>query len=118
MESRDIILIGTPVDSGKRRRGCLMGPDAFRVAGLAEALTSLGHRVTDRGNLSPDPVEVAPDERLWALSETVGWTSALARAGEEAAGQGMPIFLGGDHALSMGSVAGVAAFGNLKLAPG
>lgn len=109
MDSRDIILIGAPVDSGKRRRGCLMGPDAFRVAGLAEALTSLGHRVTDRGNLLPDTAEVAADPRLWALGETVGWTSSLARAGEEAAGQGMPIFLGGDHSLSMGSVAGVAA---------
>jgi arginase len=109
MVSRDIILIGAPVDSGKRRRGCLMGPDAFRVAGLAEALTSLGHRVTDRGNLIPDETQVAPDPRLWALAETVGWTTALARVGEEAAAQGMPIFLGGDHALSMGSVAGVAA---------
>ena len=109
METRDILLIGAPVDSGKRRRGCLMGPDAFRVAGLAEALTGLGHRVADRGNLVPDDMEIAPDPRLWALAETVGWTSALARAAEEAAAQGMPIFLGGDHALSMGTVSGVAA---------
>ncbi|WP_210528325.1 arginase [Rubellimicrobium arenae] len=109
MESRDIILIGAPVDSGKRRRGCLMGPDAYRVAGLAEALSSLGHRVVDRGNVAPDPVDVAEDPRLFALGETVGWTVSLMRAAEEAAPQGMPIFLGGDHALSMGSVAGVAA---------
>jgi arginase len=108
MESRDIIIIGAPVDSGKRRRGCLMGPDAYRVAGLPEALASLGHRVSDRGNLSPDATEVAPDPRLWALGETVGWTLALSRAAEEGAAAGMPIFLGGDHALSMGSVAGVA----------
>jgi arginase len=108
MESRDIIFIGAPVDSGKRRRGCLMGPDAYRVAGLPEALTSLGHRVTDRGNVLPDAVEVAPDPRLWALGETVGWTTSLSRAAEEAAALGMPIFLGGDHALSMGSVAGIA----------
>ena len=94
METRDIILIGAPVDSGKRRRGCLMGPDAYRVAGLVEALTGLGHRVTDRGNFVPDAVEIATDARLWALAETVGWTSALARAAEEAAGQGMPIFMG------------------------
>jgi arginase len=108
MEPRDLILLGAPVDSGKRRRGCLMGPDAYRVAGLAEALASLGHRVSDRGNMAPDPVEVPPDPRLWELAETVGWTQSLARAAEEAVGQGMPIFLGGDHALSMGSVAGVA----------
>ena len=108
MEPRDLILLGAPVDSGKRRRGCLMGPDAYRVAGLAEALASLGHRVSDRGNMAPDPVEVPPDARLWELAETVGWTQSLARAAEEAVGLGMPIFLGGDHALSMGSVAGVA----------
>lgn len=108
MEPRDIILIGAPVDSGKRRRGCLMGPDAYRVAGLGEALASLGHRVADRGNLLPDAADVPPDPRLWSLSETVGWTRSLARAAEAAAAQGMPIFLGGDHALSMGSVAGVA----------
>jgi len=86
-----------------------MGPDAFRVAGLPESLAELGHRVLDRGNVVPDALEVAPVERLWALGETVGWTAALARVAEEAAGQGMPIFLGGDHALSMGTVAGVAA---------
>lgn len=109
MEPRDIILIGAPVDSGKRRRGCLMGPDAYRVAGLAEALGSLGHRVADLGNLRPDPAEVPPDPRLWALGETVGWTVSLSRAAEEAARRGIPIFLGGDHALSMGSVSGIAA---------
>lgn len=109
MDARDIILIGAPVDSGKRRRGCLMGPDAFRVAGLAEALCSLGHRVVDRGNLRPDANEVPAHDSLFALPETVGWTTALAREAETAAREGMPIFLGGDHALSMGSVAGMAA---------
>ena len=53
MPDKDIILIGAPVDSGKDRRGCLMGPDAYRTAGIAEALSDLGHRVSDRGNLSP-----------------------------------------------------------------
>ncbi|EPX86116.1 arginase [Rubellimicrobium thermophilum DSM 16684] len=109
MSEHDIILIGAPVDSGKRRRGCLMGPDAFRVAGLAEALESLGHRVKDLGNLCPDPVDLPEDPHLFGLPETVGWTAALMRAGKEAAAQGFPVFLGGDHALSMGSVAGVAA---------
>ncbi|MFC5565158.1 arginase [Rubellimicrobium aerolatum] len=109
MHTRDILLIGAPVDSGKRRRGCLMGPDAFRVAGLREALEGLGHRVTDKGNVAAEAVDVPDDTRLHALAETVGWTRSLLRAAEEAMGQGMPIFLGGDHALSMGTVAGVAA---------
>ncbi|TNC51145.1 arginase [Rubellimicrobium rubrum] len=108
MDTRDIILIGAPVDSGKRRRGCLMGPDAYRVAGLAEALSGLGHRVSDLGNIAPDLSDAPSDPKLWALGETVGWTTALARVAEDAAGRGMPIFMGGDHALSMGSVAGVA----------
>jgi arginase len=109
MEARNIILIGAPVDCGKRRRGCLMGPDAYRVAGLAGALASLGHHVSDRGNLRPDTTDVPDDARLHALPETVGWTSALIREGRAAAAEGMPVFLGGDHALSLGSVAGVAA---------
>jgi len=106
-----ILLIGAPVDSGKRRRGCLMGPDAFRVAGLADALGDLGLHVEDRGNLAPDPATPPPDTpaHLHAPGETIGWTTAIARAAIEAAPSGMPIFLGGDHALSLGSVTGMAA---------
>lgn len=105
-----IILIGAPVDCGKRRRGCVMGPDAFRVAGLAEAVTGLGLGLEDRGNLVPDAV-AAPEApaHLHGLAETIGWTSAIARAARTAAPGGMPIFLGGDHALSLGSVTGMAA---------
>ncbi|MCE8005839.1 arginase [Aestuariivita sp.] len=105
----DIILIGAPVDSGKRRPGCLMGPDAYRTAGLPRALRDLGHRVEDMGNLTP--ATHGPDtagERLFALNETIGWTHRLVRAGHEAAARGIPVFLGGDHSLSIGSVAGVA----------
>lgn len=110
MKPKTIILIGAPVDSGKRRRGCLMGPDAFRTAGLAETLVDLGHKVRDMGNLSPaqHPAD-DPGEHIYALHETIGWTHRLIRAGEEAMARGLPIFLGGDHSLSLGSVAGVAA---------
>lgn len=110
--SRDCILIGAPIDSGQRRPGCLMGPAAYRVAGIAATLSALGHHVQDRGDLAPDPV---PDPgwpgnpAVHHLAETLGWTAALAREGRAAMGQGMPIFLGGDHSLSLGSVAGVAA---------
>ena len=111
MTPQDIILIGCPVDSGKRSRGCLMGPDAYRTAGLAEALTDLGHRVTDRGNLAAAPVTVPADAlaHLHALAETIGWTQTLSATAQSAMGQGLPIFMGGDHSLSLGSVAGVAA---------
>lgn len=105
------ILIGAPVDSGKKRRGCLMGPDAYRIAGIGEALAELGHDVRDLGNLSPTPA-VAPDSlpsHLIDPDETIGWTITLIQAAENALAEGgLPIFLGGDHSLSLGSVAGAA----------
>jgi len=111
MTQTHIILIGAPVDCGKRRRGCLMGPDAYRTAGIAEAVTALGHKVTDLGNLAPEVVTVDPPKNplVHALAENVGWTRTLSAAAQKAAKDGMPIFLGGDHALSLGSVAGMAA---------
>ena len=111
MTPQDIILIGCPVDSGKRSRGCLMGPDAYRTAGLAEAMTDLGHRVTDMGNLAPAPAAAPRDAlaHLHALTETIGWTQSISAAAQAAMARGLPIFMGGDHSLSLGSVAGVAS---------
>ena len=108
---RDCILIGAPMDCGQRRPGCLMGPAAYRVAGLAQALSDLGHGVQDLGDLAPvavGPVSCA-NPAVHDLAETVGWARALREAGAQAMAQGFPIFMGGDHALSLGSVAGVAA---------
>lgn len=110
MTPTNCILIGAPVDSGKRRTGCLMGPDAYRTADLAKALSALGHTVSDRGNLTPaDHAPDAQDAHIHALNQTIGWTQTLLAAGRNAMAQGLPIFLGGDHSLSLGSVAGVAA---------
>ncbi|WP_227267918.1 arginase [Roseobacter weihaiensis] len=106
MTHKNCILIGAPVDSGKRRRGCLMGPDAYRTADLARALRDLGHRVEDRGNVAPARFTAEPHARLHALQETIGWTVSLAAAAERALPDGMPIFMGGDHALSLGTVLG------------
>ena len=112
MTQKHLILIGAPVDCGKRRRGCLMGPDAFRTAGIAEAITELGHSVTDVGNLTPDtqPLPAHANPEVYKLDETVGWTRTLAKAAVDHARNGMPVFLGGDHALSLGSVAGMADY--------
>lgn len=87
-----------------------MGPDAYRTAGIAEALTDLGHTTTDWGNLAPADMTVpAPRNPLvHDLARTVGWTKTLADAAERAAAIGMPIFLGGDHALAAGTVSGMA----------
>ncbi|OED47687.1 arginase [Rhodobacteraceae bacterium (ex Bugula neritina AB1)] len=109
MSSQHCILIGAPVDSGKRRAGCLMGPDAYRTAGITEALESLGHSVEDLGNLTPDShAEDSNDELVYGRNETIGWTSRLTQAAEDALTRGTPVFLGGDHSLSLGSVAGAA----------
>ena len=109
MPSRHIVLVGAPLDCGKARKGCLMGPDAYRIAGISRALTDLGHEVSDLGNLSPDSNDIPERKGLVNLSETIGWTTALMRTAQEAMHQGLPIFLGGDHALSLGTVPGVAA---------
>lgn len=89
-----------------------MGPDAYRVAGLMQALSDLGHTVADIGDTQPDPVESPEDPHLFALPECIGWTQALSRMAQEVARQGLPIFMGGDHALSMGTVSGMAAHAN------
>ena len=109
--SQSCILVGAPMDCGKRRQGCLMGADALRTAGLAEALSGLGHDVRDIGNVVPDVADPVPvdNPNLHAHAEVVGWTSALMRTARQAASEGTPIFMGGDHALSAGTVAGIAA---------
>lgn len=111
---RHCILIGAPVDTGQRRAGCLMGPAAYRTAGIARALEALGHQVSDRGDVAPAPLTEpphCPNPVVHHLAETLGWTQALAEAGQRAmeVENALPVFMGGDHSLSLGSVAGVAA---------
>ena len=106
---RTCILIGAPVDAGQRRPGCLMGPAAYRVAGLAGALADLGHGVEDRGDLAPDAVEArAANPAVHGLGAVLGWTAALREATRAALASGFPIVLGGDHSLALGTVAGAA----------
>ncbi len=105
------ILIGAPIDSGQKREGCLMGPAAFRVAGIARSLAELGVECEDWGDVTqgPRPEVTCPNPAVHHLAETVAWTQALAARAEKAMGRGFPIFMGGDHSLSLGTVAGVAA---------
>lgn len=108
MNTHDITLIGAPLDCGKKRSGCLMGPDAYRTAGLADALADLGHSVRDAGNVVPNASSAAQHKTIYALPETIAWTEALADAAQSAMADSVPIFMGGDHALSLGTVLGVA----------
>jgi arginase len=103
-------LLGAPVQEGSGRRGCDMGPAAYRAAGLAESLAELGHEVVDLGDVRPAlPREHAhPNPALKKLGETVAWIEALADAAYAASAEGIPLFMGGDHSLSAGTVAGMA----------
>lgn len=110
MTARHCILIGAPVDSGQRVAGCLMGPSAYRVAGLGAALTALGHTVEDRGDVAPVPAGAVecPNPKVHRLAETVGWTRALSEATDRAMADGFPVFMGGDHSLGLGVISGLA----------
>lgn len=105
-------LIGAPIDAGQKRAGCVMGPAAYRVAGLADAIAELGHAVEDWGDVTlPDlkPVTCA-NPAVHSLPEILGWTEVLAEAVARALQAGsLPLVMGGDHALALGSVSGAAA---------
>ncbi|MBT9371761.1 arginase [Rhizobium sp. CSW-27] len=103
-------LIGVPLQDGASQLGCEMGPSALRTAGIVGALTELGHRVSDLGNLVPRPLETVahPNPAVRNLAVIRGWIEAIAETAYRESTDGMPIFLGGDHALSAGSVSGIA----------
>lgn len=105
-----ISLIGAPTDIGAGARGASMGPEALRVAGLQPVLESHGLQVVDRGNLSGPPNPwLPPVDGHRHLAEVVAWNTALHAAVYAELRQGrMPIVLGGDHCLAMGSISAVA----------
>ena len=107
------ILIGAPIDEGQRRPGCLMGPAAYRVAGIARAIGDLGHGVEDWGDVALPALKplTSANPVVHCLPECVGWTEVLAdRVDDALSDGGLPIIMGGDHSLALGSVAGAAAF--------
>ena len=103
-------LIGAPTDIGAGHRGASMGPEALRVAGLAEALRARGLDVADRGNLA-GPVNPwqPPQDGYRHLPQVLAWNRAVAEAvGAELAQDRLPVLLGGDHSLAIGSIGAVA----------
>jgi arginase len=109
-----IALLGAPIEIGASQRGTLMGPDALRTAGIGRVLEQLGFQVEDHGNLVA-PVALAadgpPPANAKYYEEIKPWIGALSeRAWQLARSGAIPIFMGGDHSLSMGSVNGVTRY--------
>ena len=104
-------LIGAPTDVGAGTRGSSMGPEALRVAGLADALRSLGVQVGDAGNLADPANPGARQHGAWRhLEQVTAWSRAVRDATAAALRAGdLPLLLGGDHSLAFGSIAAVAA---------
>ena len=108
-----VILIGAPIDEGQRRPGCVMGPAAYRVAGISGAVRELGHVVSDWGDVTLPPLTDATcsNPAVHSLPQVLGWTQVLCDKVDDALSEGaMPVILGGDHSLALGSVAGAATF--------
>jgi arginase len=105
-----ISLIGAPTDIGAGDRGASMGPEAMRVAGLGEALIARGLDVVDRGNLAgPFNPWLPPVDGYRHLDAVVAWNRAVMQAiGAELGADRLPVLLGGDHCLAIGSITAVA----------
>ncbi len=107
---RRLQLIGAPTDIGASARGACMGPEALRVAGLQQALEGRGLQVRDLGNLSgPANPWLQPVQGYRHLPEVVQWSQRVFGAVSAALQQGhLPVVLGGDHSLGLGSISAVA----------
>ena len=108
--TRPIRLIGAPTDVGAGSRGASMGPEAMRVAGLQATLEAHGLVVTDGGNLTgPANPWLPPMEGYRHLAEVAAWNRTVHDAVHGALAESfMPILLGGDHCLAIGSISAVA----------
>ena len=106
-----IAIIGAPLDLGQGRRGVDMGPSALRVANLNSRVASLGYEVTDLGNIHTEQAETAPEGNPHAkyLPQIATACTLLAVRVEETLAQGrLPLVLGGDHSVAIGTASGVS----------
>jgi arginase len=106
-------IIGVPMDLGASRRGVDMGPSALRVAGLAQHIKQLGHQVEDIGNVSvKQPEELHYGEKKAKyLNEIAETCKGLAEIVQKTLEEGLvPVILGGDHSVAIGSVGGASAY--------
>jgi arginase len=111
MPHSQIAIIGAPLDLGQGRRGVDMGPSALRVANLNARLKSLGYEVEDLGNIAVDQAEASPegDPQAKYLPQIAAACDQLAAQVQDALSRGaMPLVLGGDHSVAVGTVSGVS----------
>ena len=111
--AQKIRIIGVPMDLGQSRRGVDMGPSALRVAGLQSRLKQLGHTVEDIGNVAVKQAEEQPygEKRAKYLNEIAETCRGLAEMTEQTLSEGfLPVVLGGDHSIAIGSCSGVSDF--------
>ena len=110
MTGQNVSLVGVPTDIGAGHRGASMGPEAMRVARLAERLVKRGLQVVDRGNLhGPVNPWQPPVDGYRHLAEVIAWNQAVYTAIRDELAQGqLPIMLGGDHCLAIGSISAAA----------
>jgi len=113
MRKSTVTIIGAPLDLGAGRRGVDMGPSAFRVADLQKHLEELGHEVRDLGDLrvAIPETQVPGDPRLKYLKEIKEICETLRDRVYDARKKGhVPLVLGGDHSIAMGTIAGLAKY--------
>ncbi len=111
---RHIVLYGAPCDLGASARGANMGPAALRVARLAETLRELGLEAQDAGDITPSPAIPAPSSaelqgNYSAAPAILGWVKAIeAQSSLVLKAGALPVLMGGDHSLSIGTLAAAA----------
>ena len=113
MPHSHIAIIGAPLDLGQGRRGVDMGPSAVRVANLNRRVESLGYEVEDLGNVPVDQAEASPEghPRAKYLPQIAATCTRLAAVVSDSLARGtVPLVLGGDHSVAVGTVSGVSHF--------
>lgn len=118
-----IDILGIATASGASVRGCGMGPEALRVAGLLEALLDLDHAIADHGDLRRLHPEISSNPSSWRLPEerkadVLYLAEKASRAGYDILANGhFPLFIGGDHSIAMGTLSAVSRYNREKHKP-
>jgi arginase len=103
----DVIrIIGVPMDLGQSKRGVDMGPSAIRYAGLSSRLSELGYRIEDTGNIDVPVRDTLKNDRL--MQAIIQACKKVYESGKQAIAAGcFPLFIGGDHSISIGTIGGI-----------